>query len=322
MTTTAHPPAQRSGQAEPPRSSPRHQRRQLVRHRPAGHGPPAHVLLPAARCVRPAADHRPDHGAERVQRLLLQGARRRLLRRRQAAADVGGARHPLRVDRLAAALPRDPPVVLGRDPRRRGAPGAHPDPARHHGQRQHQLARDRPGADPALGDRQARDRAVGRPRLRQQGPPARQPAPDHDAGGAGHPRDRGAGRHRPRPRHGAGAVRDPAGDAVGGRRARPAVHRGADRDRHRRDLPRLDQRGAARAAHQLRRSRSRTTTTRAGSPPTASTPCPPAAGSARASAPASRSGATCPRPTPTSSSRCSARSSAWSARSWSSCSSW
>jgi hypothetical protein len=35
--------------------------------------------------------------------------------------------------------------------------------------------------------------------------------------------------------------------------------------------------------------------------------------SARASAPASRSGATCPRRTPTSSSPCSARSSAWSA---------
>ncbi len=50
--------------------------------------------------------------------------------------------------------------------------------------------------------------------------------------------------------------------------------------------------------------------------PTASTRSPPAAGSARASAPASRSGATCPRPTPTSSSRCWARSSAWSARCW------
>ena len=63
-------------------------------------------------------------------------------------------------------------------------------------------------------------------------------------------------------------------------------------------------------------TRSRTSTAPAGSPPTASTPCRPAACSARASAPASRSGARCPRPTPTSSSPCSARSSAWSAPCW------
>ena len=61
-------------------------------------------------------------------------------------------------------------------------------------------------------------------------------------------------------------------------------------------------------------TRSRTSTTPAGRPHTASTPSPAGASSARASAPASRSGAPCRRPTPTSSSRCSARSSAWSAR--------
>ncbi len=66
---------------------------------------------------------------------------------------------------------------------------------------------------------------------------------------------------------------------------------------------------------------SRTTSTPAGSPPAASTRCPRAAGSGRASAPASRSGATCPRRTPTTSSPCSARSSGWSAPSWSSSSS-
>ena len=41
-----------------------------------------------------------------------------------------------------------------------------------------------PVADPALGDRQARPGHLGRARLRQQGPPARQPPPGDGPGGA------------------------------------------------------------------------------------------------------------------------------------------
>ena len=175
----------------------------------------------------------------------------------------------------------------------------------------------RPGADPAVRDRQARDRAVGRPRLRPEGPPARQPPPGDGAGGAGPARrssllvDR-----RPRPRHRPGALRDPAGDALGGRGARPAVHARAVGGRRGRGLARDHQLRAARPAHQLRRPVQGLPRRRLAARPRPLTRCPAAAGSARASAPASRSGATCPRPTPTSSSRCSARSSAWSARCW------
>ena len=43
-----------------------------------------------------------DHGAQRLQRLLLRGQRRRLLRGRQAPADVGAIGAALRVDRLPA----------------------------------------------------------------------------------------------------------------------------------------------------------------------------------------------------------------------------
>ena len=54
--------------------------------------PAAHVVLPAARRLGAAADHRPDHGAQRLERLVVREQRRRLLRRGQAPADVGGAR--------------------------------------------------------------------------------------------------------------------------------------------------------------------------------------------------------------------------------------
>ena len=119
---------------------------------------------------------------------------------------------------------------------------------------------------------------------------------------------------RSRPRHRAGAVRDPARDALGGRRPGPALRRVLLDRRRRGGVPGRDGLRAALRGSPTSPIRSRTTTTPAGSRPTASTPSRPAGGSARASAPPRRSGATCPRPTPTSSSRCWARSSASSAR--------
>ncbi len=56
----------------------------------------ARVLLPAPRRVGAAAHHRPDHGAQRVQRPVLPHLRR-LLRGREAAAALGGARPAGRV---------------------------------------------------------------------------------------------------------------------------------------------------------------------------------------------------------------------------------
>ena len=164
------------------------------RPRPAAHG-----LLPAARRLGAAAHHRPDHGAQRVERLLLPAERRRLLRRRHAPADVGRDRHPVRLDRLPAAARR---VV-----RRFAWPALLvaivllalvrvPGLGRR-GQRQHQLARRRPVRDPARRDRQARDRALGGAHLRPQGEAARQPARAARPGRAGHrPRHR-PGRARP-----------------------------------------------------------------------------------------------------------------------------
>ena len=81
-----------------------------------------------------------------------------------------------------------------------------------------------------------------------------------------------AGRRRPRPRHRAGALRDPARHALGGRRPGPAVRVRACRSS-------ASPRSAWPTTSAERRerlttspTRSRTTTTRAGSPPTASTP--------------------------------------------------
>ena len=66
---------------------------------------PADVLLPAARRLGAAADHRPDHGAQRLERLLLPELRRQLLRRRRQAADLG-ARSALPCAWVAGRLPQ------------------------------------------------------------------------------------------------------------------------------------------------------------------------------------------------------------------------
>ncbi len=145
--------------------------------------PAAHVVLPAGRRLRAAAHHRPDHGAEREQRVLLQAQRRRLLRRGPAPAAVGA-------DRPAGGVRGQPAALPGRAPPRlpglldlAGAPAAHRVPRRPD-QRQPELARPRPDPDPALGDRQARAGHLGRAHLRQQGAPPRQHPRDHRAGGA------------------------------------------------------------------------------------------------------------------------------------------
>ena len=57
--------------------------------------PAAHVVLPAGRSLRAAAHDRADHGAQRQQRLLLRGQRRRLLRRGPPPARVGAIGLPL-----------------------------------------------------------------------------------------------------------------------------------------------------------------------------------------------------------------------------------
>ena len=115
------------------------------------------------------------------------------------------------------------PAVL----RRGGAALPDPDQPRLRRQRQPQLARARAADRAALRDRQARDRPLGRRRLRQEGELPRQPVARADPGGPGRGDDLGAGRLPARPRHRAGAVRDPARDALGGRRPGPAVR---DRD--------------------------------------------------------------------------------------------
>ena len=281
-----------------------------------GARPAADVLLPAARRLRAAAHHRPDHGAERLERLSF-APRRRLLHDRAAPAALGRcsalpcacvASRGCRTVGCAGSptRPSSSSLVLLRSPRGLGVEV---------NGNKNWLALG-PVAIQPVRDRQARARPLGRPHLRPQGAPPRRAAPHRGPGGAGHV----AGRSRlvvarPRPRHRAGALRDPARDAVGRRRPGPALRR-----LDRRSLgvvarrARGHRRRAARAASPTSSTRSRTTTAPAGSRPTASTRCRPAAASARASAPASRSGAPCPRPTPTSSSPCSARSSAWSAR--------
>ena len=165
--------------------------------------PPADVVLPAARRLGPAAHDRADHGVQRLERLCVRELRPELLRRRHQAADLGG-------DRAAVRLGRGPPPAALGTPAglarllRLARPAAAHVALRRDPQRQHQLAGPRPDPDPALGDRQARAGAVGRPCLRQQGPPPGQPPPDHDAGGA-----RAAGRDRAgdlRPRLGTALV--------------------------------------------------------------------------------------------------------------------
>ena len=191
----------------------------------------------------------------------------------------------------------------------------------HLGQRQPELVGRGLAGHPALRGRQAGPGAVGCPHLRQQGTAPAQPAPARGAGGAGPAAGHAAGGGRSRPRHRPGLLRDPARHALGGRRARPALLAGDLAGQRRRDRAGGHRHRAASRGSPPSPTPSRTISTPAGSPPTASTRSPPAAGSDRASAPASRSGATCPRRTPTTSSRCSARSSAWSAPCWSSCSS-
>ncbi len=165
---------------------------------------------------------------------------------------MGRDRPALRLDRLPAALPGDPADLLARDPGL-GRP-ARPDGEDGRGrQRQQELAGARALPVPALGDRQARDRALGRARLRAEGTPARQPPPGDGAGRAGAARHHAARDHRQGPRHGAGPVRDPARPALGGRRPGPAVHAGAVGHRCGRGVARHDELGATRAAHQLRR---------------------------------------------------------------------
>ncbi len=184
--------------------------------------PPADVLLPAPRLGGAAADHGHDHGAERVERVLVPLLRRQQLSRRDEAADLGGARRPVRVDRLAAAAPLDPPARLARLLRLADAAaddGLHGRRA----QRQPELAGPGPGRHPALRDRQARPDPVGRARLRAQGPPPAQPARDHVPGRARHARGHRPGRVRQRPGHGPRALRDPARHALGGRRPGPLL---------------------------------------------------------------------------------------------------
>ena len=286
-------------------------RRAARRPRPA-----ADLLLPAAGRLRAAADHRPDHGAERLQRLHLpyDDDSYAIVKRQLLWVVIG-----LPCAFVASRLP-------------------------HRWVRAAGLARLSRLADAAAAHRVLRRRAS--TATRTGWPSARSPIQPSEIAKlalvlwAAHvyarkERRLGSLHHvmipvvpgmllatglvvaRRRPRHGPGAVRDPAGDALGGRRAAPGCSSSA-LDRRRRPAlswPRRTPSGSP--GSPTSPTRSRTTTTPAGSPPTASTPCRPAAASARASAPASRSGATCPRHTPTSSSRCSARSSGWPARCWS-----
>ena len=202
--TTADPEAAPRPGRWPDRARPG---RQLALRAPRGPRPPADVVLPAARRVGAAAHHRPDHGAERLQRLLLRRARRRLLHDRPAPAALGG-------DRRARA-PGSPAGC------RSGGSAGSPGPAFSvslvlllitavlgvERQRQHQLARPRPAPDPAVRDRQARGRSCG----------PRTSTPTRTAGWAdlhqimvpvraGHARRHRPGHGRQRPRHRAGAA--------------------------------------------------------------------------------------------------------------------
>ena len=120
-------------------------------------------------------------------------------------------------------------------------------------QRQQELARPRPGQHPARGDRQARDRAVGRQHLRPQGAPAARAPPPAGARGARPVRRHRAGPRRPRPRHRHGARRDPARHALGGRRPDAALRAQPLGPRRRRGRARGHRPRAAQPHHPLHR---------------------------------------------------------------------
>ncbi len=207
----------------------------LVLRAARGPRPTAHLLLPAARCVCPAAHHRSDHGAERLERLLLPAQRRRQLRGGPQAADVGRARSPHGLRRQphpralapSPGLPRLP--VLARP--------APPDRVhRRDDQRQPELARPRARPDPALGVRQARGLVLWAAHVyankdRRLDSVHARPGP----GRAGPAHRHGAGHRRRGPRHRAGAGGDPARHALGGRRTDAVVRAVVLGARRRRD---------------------------------------------------------------------------------------
>ena len=215
-------------------------------------GEAAHLLLPAAGLVGAAADHRAHHGAECVQRAVLPPLRR-LLRRGEAPAAVGGRRAPVRVGRLAPADQARAPPGLSRLPADAGAPGAR-GPLRRADQRQQELAGHRPLHHAARRGGQARHRAVGGQHLRPQGaPPARAPPPPR-AGGAGALRRHRPGARGSRPRHRDGPRGDPARHALGGGCPDAALRPEPVGARRRRCRARGDRRRAPPAHHPLHRS--------------------------------------------------------------------
>ncbi len=193
------------------RSRSAHGRVRLARLDPAHARPPAHAVLPAARCDRPAARDRAGHGAQRLERRLPSNTHGNSYYWATKQVDVGADR--------AVRAPGSPPGC------RCGCCASRAWPMvlvslvllvltqtslGRRGQRQPELARPRPAPDPAVGGREVLDGAVVRRRLRPQGRPAGLVAPLFVPGGAGDRAAHGAGAGRRRPGHRPGAVRDRA----------------------------------------------------------------------------------------------------------------